>query len=123
MRTARAARRRKTASPNWPGTANDLRDWEYITSEQRGRQRVHRIVWKNEVDKCFWAPTKRNDSSHGREPSDDDSSRLREGQFPFCGGIVPVSREKIGTSDSSDNDLGRRTYVLTEYLTYKKEGA
>jgi hypothetical protein len=109
----------------------DLRDWGYLTSELRGRgrQRVHRIVWQNEVDKCFWAPTKRTGRevfgaaqlpAHGKleaanlPPTVSSTYRNEEVQ-------LTDSREKIGTSDSGDNDLDRVTYVLTESLTYSAE--
>jgi hypothetical protein len=102
----------------------DLRDWGYITSEfrERGRQRVHRIVWNNEVDKCFWQSVgKENPTSRPREvkaaqlpTSGKSTSHQREVQLPVLG-------DKIGPSDSDDNDLGRVTYVLTESKQIKED--
>ena len=99
----------------------DLRDWEYITSELRGRQRVHRIVWKNAVDRCFWAPTRKTNTSHGREASEDDTYRTRDKHLQFGGSILTVFDQKIGTSDSVANDLGLRTESITESITYSAE--
>lgn len=108
----------------------DLRDWHYVASELRGRQRVHRVVWKNEVDRCFWvrdaSPTGEgsdNAASDRGEVLGGNTSHRREQHFPQVGTILPKVDEKIGTSDSSDEDLRGVTYVLTEDKHIREKGS